>query len=77
LLPHDLQLDGSLLPGPVTEPTAGDIADLPARLRPHPALFRDLLGIAWIHLTREREEFFRALGILSNPDRAHRRMAAR
>lgn len=77
LLPHDLRIDESLLPDEVQEPTAADIANLPAKYQPHQEFFRQLLEVPPTKLTKEHREFIRALGIAGDPDRAYRRMAAR
>ena len=78
LLPHDLQLDESVLPPPVDEPTAEDLDNLPPKLRPHRSFFERLLSeVRPTPLTQEHETFLRALGITADAAAAYKRMALR
>lgn len=78
LLPHDTKLDEEALPAKVEEPIAGELDELPAKLRPHRAFFKRLLDeVGPTALNREHDSFLRALGIKGDSHRAYRRMAAR
>src|SRR2546425_10832917 len=44
LLPHDLQLDESVLPSMIDEPFAEDLEDLPPKLQDHRSFFERLLA---------------------------------
>ena len=78
LLPHDVQLDPAFLPDPVPEPSAADLDDLPAKMRPHRAFFEKLLSdVPPTPLVASHERLLRALGIRGDSDRAYRRMVAR
>jgi putative DNA methylase len=76
LLPHDLQLDESVLPSLVDEPTAEDLDNLPPKLQPHYAFFKRLITeVSPTTLTREHQYFLRVMGIIGDADRAWRRLA--
>ncbi len=76
LLPHDLQLDDSVLPPLADEPTAEDLDNLPPKLQPHRDFFERLLSeVRPTPLTQEHENFLRAMGIIGDADSAYRRMA--
>ena len=78
LLPHDLQLDESVLPPMVDEPTADDLDNLPPKLRPHQGFFERLLSeVKATPLTQEHENFLRAVGITGDAAAAYRRMSIR
>src|SRR6266511_499587 len=77
LLPHDLQLDESVLPPIVDEPTAADLDNLPPKLRDHQGFFERLLsGVRPTPLTQEHQHFVRAMGIIGDAQTAYRRIAA-
>ena len=78
LLPHDLQLDNSVLPPLADEPTAENLDNLPPKLQHHRNFFERLLReVGPTPLTREHQDVLRALGIMGDADRAYRRMALR
>jgi putative DNA methylase len=77
LLPYDLQLDESVLPPMVDEPTAEDLDNLPPKLQPHRGFFERLLsGVRATPLTQEHQHFVRAMGIIGDAHTAYRRIAA-
>jgi len=78
LLPFDLDLDESVLPSMVEEPSEKDIDSLPAKFQNHENFFRRLLNeVRSTSLTREHSVFLRAMGITGDSDRAVRRMMFR
>jgi hypothetical protein len=77
MLPHDLQLDESVLPPMVDEPTADDLDNLPPKLQDHRGFFEQLLsGVRSTPLTQEHQHFIRAMGIIGDAHTAYRRIAA-
>lgn len=75
LLPFDLNLDGSVLPEMVPEPSEADLADLPPKMTRLEAFFEDLIrSVAPTPLNPTHKHFVRALGILGDPDSAYRRL---
>jgi putative DNA methylase len=77
LLPHDLQLDESVLPPLVDEPTAEDLDNLPPKLQPHRNFFERLISeVMPTPLTPEHENFLRAMGIIGDTNTAYRRIAS-
>lgn len=78
LLPHDVKFNAANLPEVVSEPTADDLDNLPAKFAEHRAFFQKLLDeVEPTALTDSHAKLMRALGITGDPDRAYRRMAAR
>src|SRR5438093_759520 len=76
LLSHDLQLDESVLPPTVDEPSIEDLEDLPPKLQDHRAFFEQLLAeVGSVPLPLSHNWFLRSLGILGDADRAWRRLA--
>lgn len=78
LLPHDLQLEESLLPSLLPEPQRSELDELPGKLQPHRKFFERLLDeVGATELAPSHSNFLRALGVQGDSDRAYRRMAAR
>ena len=75
LLPYDMQLDASVLPPMVDEPSVEDLEDLPPKLQEHRAFFKRLLNeVKPTQLTTEHEDFLRAMEITGDAA-AYRRIA--
>ena len=76
LLPHDLDLDDSVLPSMVEEPSKKDIPNLPRKFEPYAEFFVRLLReVRSTPLTHAHREFLRAMGITGDADAAYRRIA--
>jgi putative DNA methylase len=78
LLPYDLELDESVLPAMVDEPSEDDLEDLPPRLRPHRAFFERLLHeIKPTQLPKAHWDFLRAMGIKGDAYAVQQRLVIR
>jgi putative DNA methylase len=76
LLPHDLKLTDSVLPNAVPEPSQADLESLPPRLKGHEEFFKKLLvDVPFTCLTREHENFTKALGITGDVSAACQRIS--
>ncbi|NLY01876.1 MAG: DUF1156 domain-containing protein, partial [Rhodopirellula sp.] len=76
LLPHDLDLEDSILPTMVAEPSEADIENLPRKFELHAEFFFRLLReILPTQLTHAHQEFLRAMGVTGDADAAYRRIA--
>jgi hypothetical protein len=64
LLPHDMQLDESVLPPMVDEPSVEDLEDLPPKLQEHRGFFERLIAeVEPTQLPQSHNQFLRALEI--------------
>jgi adenine-specific DNA methylase len=71
-----MQLDASILPPMVEEPSIKDLEDLPPKLQEHQVFFERLLTeVKPTQLPPSHNQFLRTLGILGDADRAWRRLA--
>jgi putative DNA methylase len=78
LLPYDMQLDASMLPPMVDEPSVENLEELPPKLQEHRGFFERLLTeVKPTTLTSDHQSFLRAMGITGDADRAYRRMGLR
>src|SRR5215470_3659463 len=76
LLPYDMQLDASVLPPMIGEPSEEDLEELPPKLQEHRAFFEQLLNaVKPTLLTMEHEDFLRAMEITGDAAVAYRRIA--
>lgn len=78
LLPHDLDLPEEILPPTADEPDEDDLDELPRKMEPHRAFFERLLKeVPATQLTKQHQQFLKALGVAGDSDRAYRRMTLR
>ena len=78
LLPYDLDLEPSVLPPDVEEPSAMDLQELPERLDTHRSLYEKIMReVHPSHLPGPQKALLRALGITGDSDAAYRRLALR
>src|SRR5882672_5852089 len=78
LLPHDLQLDASVLPPMVEEPSTDDLEELSPKLQEHRAFFERLLDeVKPTQLTIMHQNFLQAMGITGDAASAYKRMSLR
>ena len=78
LLSHDLQLDKSVLPPMVDEPSTEDLENLPPKLQEHRAFFERLLDeVKPTQLTTMHQNFLQAMGITGDAAAAYKRMSLR
>lgn len=78
LLPHDLDLPEEILPPTADEPSEDDLDELPRKMEPHRSFFERLLKeVPATQLTKQHQQFLKALGVAGDSDRAYRRMALR
>ena len=76
LLPHDMEVDGSLLLPLVSEPSEDDLDTLLPKQERLRSFFQILISnVPPTVLSESHAEFLRALGITGDSDRAHRRLA--
>jgi adenine-specific DNA methylase len=76
LLPHDLQLDASVLPSMIDEPSAEDLEDLPPKLQEHRSFFKRLLDeVKPTQMIMEHQNFLRAMEVTGDAAAAYRRIA--
>ena len=77
LLPHDLQLDESVLPPMVSEPSEEDLENLPPKLQPHREFFQRLLkDVQPTALAPSHKRFLKALGVTGDVSAAYQRIAS-
>jgi adenine-specific DNA methylase len=78
LLPFDLDLPKHVLPAVAPEPSEEDLDELPRKMLPHRAFFERLLKeVPTTRLSKQHQQFLKALGVAGDSDRAYRRMALR
>lgn len=77
LLPYDLDLDDSLLPPMLDEPSTDDLNNLSPKLQPYRAFFERLLAeVGPMPLTHAHLGLLRAMGMTGDSHAAYRRISA-
>ena len=78
LLPYDFQMDMSILPSPVQEPSIEDLIDLPRRFQEYVDFYKNILDkTAHTSIPNAHQAFLQVMGILGDADAAYRRLKLR
>jgi adenine-specific DNA methylase len=78
LIPYDLDIDDSLLPQWLPEPSKDELNGLPRRIAGHKSFFEELIdAVQPTPLTPRHRNLLRAMGITGDGHAAYRRMALR